>query len=306
VKLFIDRLIDSINEKQNPSVIGLDPRLEMIPEEIRNRHLLGKELTSEMASRAIIEFNKKVIDIIAPVVPAVKPQIAFYEMFGPSGLKAYFETIEYAQRKDLLVIGDIKRGDIGTTAEAYALGHLITKNVCGVMTGGCSEADAITLNPYLGTDSARPFLRACKQRGSGIFVLVKTSNPSSAEIQNLDCEGITLYMKVAQLVNNWGNDLRGRRGYSSVAAVVGATYPEVIKEIREEFPGLFLLIPGYGAQGGDAEMVRSAFDDHGNGAIVNSSRGIIFAWQKSSLPWEKAVYNATVEMREILNALRRN
>lgn len=298
MKLFIDRMLDKIHEYRNPSVVGLDPRLNLLPEEILSRHLDGSsQSTGEQASAAIFEFNQRIIEIIAPIVPAIKPQVAFYEIFGAPGIKTYFETISYAQKKGLLVIGDIKRGDIGSTAEAYAKGHLEVEEINGVPTGGGGTADAVTLNPYLGEDSLKPFITSCKKTNSGLFVLVKTSNPSSADFQDLVCDGEPLYMKVAQKVTTWGEELIGEYGYSSIGAVVGATHPETIKEVKERFGTLFMLIPGYGAQGGKIEMIKSAFDQDGNGAIVNSSRGIIFAGQKSEKPWEKAVEDAALEMK---------
>ena len=298
MKLFIDRMLEKIRERRNPTVVGLDPRLDSLPKEILNRHFSGDAArTQEMAAAAILEFNCKTIDVIEKIVPAVKPQIAFYEIFGAPGIRTYFKTIKYAQDKGLLVIGDIKRGDIGSTAEAYVKGHIETAEEEGVETGGGGAADAVTLSPYLGEDSLRPFITSCKKTNSGLFVLVKTSNPSSSDFQDLLCNGEPLYMTVAQKVGSWGSDLVGEYGYSSVGAVVGATHPETIKKVRSRFGSLFMLIPGYGAQGGKIEMIKSAFDQDGNGAIVNSSRGIIFAGQKSDKPWEKAVEEAALEMK---------
>ena len=224
-------------------------------------------------------------------------QVENVGIFGAPGIRTYFKTIKYAQEKGLLVIGDIKRGDIGSTAEAYVKGHIETVAVEGVETGGGGVADAVTLSPYLGEDSLKPFLTSCKKTNCGLFVLVKTSNPSSADFQDLLCDGEPLYMKVAEKVVSWGRELVGEYGYSSVGAVLGATHPETIKEVRSRFHTLFMLIPGYGAQGGKIEMIRAAFDQDGNGAIVNSSRGIIFAGQKSDKPWEKAVEEAALEMK---------
>jgi len=291
-------MLEKIHERRNPTVVGLDPRLDLLPDEIVQRHLSGDQKgTQEGAAAAILEFNCRIIDVIEPIVPAVKPQVAFYEIFGAAGVKTYFETIGYAKEKGMLVIGDIKRGDIGSTAEAYAKGHLETVAVNGVETGGGGGADAVTLNPYLGEDSLKPFITSCKKTDSGLFVLVKTSNPSSADFQDLLCEGEPLFMKVAEKVVAWGRELVGDSGYSSVGAVVGATHPETIKAIKNRFPSLFMLIPGYGAQGGKIEMIKSAFDQEGKGAIVNSSRGIIFAGQKLDKPWIEAVRDAALEMK---------
>jgi orotidine-5'-phosphate decarboxylase len=301
MSLFVEKLIDAIHSKKNPTVVGLDPRLDLLPEEILAKYVKdsGRQ-TSEMAGLAILEFNRRIIDVVAPVVPAVKPQVAFYEIFGAPGFDAYFKTIRYAQEKGLLVIGDVKRGDIGSTAEAYARGHLVEEKICGVSTGGGARADALTVNPYLGIDSIRPFIEACKKTDSGLFVLVKTSNPSSADFQNLTCEGRALYLKVAAKVVAWGEEMIGDRGFSSIGAVVGATHPETLAEVKQLFPSLFMLIPGYGAQGGTSEMIRAAFDRNGDGAIVNSSRGIIFAGRKGDESWEKAVERAALEMKESL------
>jgi orotidine-5'-phosphate decarboxylase len=299
--LFIDRLLDQISRKRNPSVVGLDPRLDLLPQEILDKHFKDEhDRTPENAGKAILEFNCRVIDVIAPIVPAVKPQIAFYEMFGVHGVSAYFKTVRYAQDHGLLVIGDIKRGDIGSTAEAYVRGHLEREKVYNVPTGGEGLADAVTLNPYLGEDSLSPFIKSCKEIGSGVFVLVKTSNPSSSDFQDILCGDDRMYMHVAEKVSSWGQDLRGKSGYSSVGAVVGATFPETIEEIRKRYPSLFFLIPGYGAQGGTAEMIRAAFDSNGEGAIINSSRGVIFASHKEDEPWEQAVQNAALEMKSSL------
>lgn len=301
MNLFIDRLLQAIIDKRNPTVVGLDPRLDLLPAEIRDRYLDNRgKPTREEAASAIFEFNCRVMDVVAPLVPAVKPQIAFYEMFGAAGVEAYFKTTQYAKNKGLIVIGDIKRGDIGSTASAYSKGHLEKDEVCGVATGGGGFADAITLSPYLGEDSITPFLSSCKKCQAGAFILVKTSNPSSADFQDLECGGEKLFMKVARKVDEWGKTLRGEHGFSSVGAVVGATYSETIEEIRSHFPSMFMLIPGYGAQGGTADMIRPAFDYDGLGAIVNSSRGIIFAGNKSDKPWKEAVLDATLEMRGIL------
>lgn len=302
MKLFIDRMIDEIDGKKNPTVVGLDPRLDLLPQGLKTS-TRDEKASLNQAVNCILDFNRVIIDTVAPIVPAVKLQVAFYEIFGPMGFDIYFKTIEYAREKGLVVIGDIKRGDIGSTASAYVKGHLEETSISGVTTGGGAVPDAVTLNPYLGLDSIEPFLQCCRKTGSGVFILVKTSNPSSSDFQNLDCSGEPLYMKVAEKVDQWGRDLVGDSGFSSVAAVVGATHPREILEIRNRFPNLFMLIPGYGAQGGTSEMVRSAFDQQGRGAIINSSRGIIFAGNDLGEKWADGVRDASINMRDELRQI---
>ena len=240
----MDKLIKKIKETNNPTVMGLDPRYDMIPECIRKKY----PSDVEGACRAIVEFNKGLIDSVCDIVPAVKPQIAFYEMFGVEGLKAFAETAKYAKEKGMIVIADIKRGDIGSTAEGYS-NAFIGKTTIGNEKVAIYDVDFITVNPYLGIDGVKPFIDDCKEYGKGIFILVKTSNKSSGELQDLKLEdGRSVYEKVAELVSSWGEDLVGEYGYSSVGAVVGATYPVQIKELREIMPKTFFLIPGYGAQ----------------------------------------------------------
>ena len=279
----MDKLIEQIKEKDNKTVIGLDPRYEMIPECIKSKYpqnLIG-------VSEAIIEFNKKLIDATYDIIPAVKPQIAFYEMYGLEGIRAFKETCEYAKEKGMLVIADIKRGDIGTTAKAYSNAFL-GKTKIEEKEIGIYDVDFVTLNPYMGIDSIKPFIEDCEKYNKGVFILIKTSNPSSKEIQDLKLEdGEELYTKVAQLVEKWGENLRGKYGYSSISAVVGATYPKELQNLRKIAPHTFFLIPGYGAQGGKAKDIALGFDKNGIGGIVNSSRGLIYAY-KSDL-W-KAKY----------------
>ncbi len=240
----MDKLIKKIKETNNPTVMGLDPRYDMIPECIRKKY----SSDVEGACRAIVEFNKGLIDSVCDIVPAVKPQIAFYEMFGVEGLKAFAETAKYAKEKGMIVIADIKRGDIGSTAEGYS-NAFIGKTPIGNEKVAIYDVDFITVNPYLGIDGVKPFIDDCREYGKGIFILVKTSNKSSGELQDLKLEdGRSVYEKVAELVSSWGEDLVGEYGYSSVGAVVGATYPVQIKELREIMPKTFFLIPGYGAQ----------------------------------------------------------
>lgn len=240
----MDKLISKIKETNNPTVMGLDPRYEMIPEFIRNKY----EKNIEGACKAILEFNKGLIDSVEGIIPAVKPQIAFYEMFGLEGIKVFDETCKYAKSKNMIVIADIKRGDIGSTAEGYSNAFL-GKTPLGEEKISIFDVDFVTVNPYLGIDGVKPFIEDCKKYGKGIFVLVKTSNKSSGELQDLKLEnGKAIYEKVAELVDSWGEELFGSYGYSSIGAVVGATYPIQIKELREIMPKTFFLIPGYGAQ----------------------------------------------------------
>jgi orotidine-5'-phosphate decarboxylase len=265
--MFADRLMESIKKKGNPSVLGLDPRPEMIPRCIKDVH--GEDL-----GKAVFGFNKALIDAVADLIPAVKLQIAFYEAIGLEGLRAYRETADYAMERGLLVIGDIKRGDISSTAEAYRDAHFY----------GYFRCDAVTLNLFLGYDSVEPFLKSCGRDGKGVFILVKTSNPSSGQLQNLKVGDEYLYQYLAGKVAEWGRDLLGEYGYSSVGAVVGATYPGEIKELRRIMPHTPLLVPGYGAQGASGRDVAAAFDDKGLGAVVNSSRALAAAYLKAEKP----------------------
>lgn len=259
MKNAMDNLIEKIREKNNPTVIGLDPRYDMIPNCIKEKY--SKDLKG--VSEAIVEFNKALIDAVHDIIPAVKPQIAFYEMFGVEGIKAFIETCKYAKSKGMIVIADMKRGDIGTTAEGYSNAS-IGKTPIGETYQSIFDADFVTVNPYLGTDGIKPFVEDCKKYGKGIFILVKTSNKSSGEIQDLETkDGDKLYEKVAKLVNEWGKELIGENGYSSISAVVGATYPKQLKELREIMPNGYFLIPGYGAQGGKAEDIALGFDENG-------------------------------------------
>lgn len=240
----MDKLINKIKETNNPTVMGLDPRYDMIPDSIKSKY----EKNIEGACKAILEFNKGLIDSVCDIIPAVKPQIAFYEMFGIEGLKALNETCKYAKEKGIYVIVDAKRGDIGSTAEGYSNAFL-GKTLIDNKKVSMYDVDFVTVNPYLGIDGVKPFIDDCKEYGKGIFILVKTSNKSSGELQDLKLEdGTTIYEKVADLVSSWGEELVGKYGYSSVGAVVGATYPIQIKELRKIMPKTFFLIPGYGAQ----------------------------------------------------------
>ena len=264
-----DRLIENIIEKQNPTVAGLDPKLDYVPASVRDACFAQYGKTLEGAAAALLAFNKAIIDQICDIVPAIKPQAAYYEMYGWQGVRALAETIAYAQQKGMFVMTDGKRNDIGTTMEAYATAHLGTTDVAGEAIDAFG-ADALTVNGYLGTDGIQP--------------LVKTSNPSSGELQDLKLtNGASVYEQMGRMCEQWGEALPGKYGYSGVGAVVGATYPEQLKEMREKAPHTFFLVPGYGAQGGGAQDAKNAFDKNGLGAIINSSRGIMCAWKKQGL-----------------------
>ncbi len=284
------KLIEKIKEKKSAVVVGLDPRVDQLPGEIRAFYKLDDQFTLEAAAEAFLAFNKGIIDAVHDLVPAVKPQIAFYEALGVAGYKAYAETVAYAQEKGFYVIGDIKRGDIGSTSVAYAKAHFEV-----------IPTDSITINPYLGVDGIEPFLQYAREAGKGLFILVKTSNPSSSQLQDRDVEGANLYSRVASLVTEWGADCKDETGYSPVGAVVGATHPSELTQLRSEIPHGFFLIPGYGAQGGGGADVVGGFDQKGLGALVNSSRGIIFAYQKRGGDFRQAARQAVVEMNADIN-----
>ena len=274
----INRLIKKIRQTQAPVVVGLDPMLSYVPEHIKTRSFARFGETLEGAADAIWQFNKEIVDKTWDLIPAVKPQIAMYEQFGIPGLAAFEKTVSYCQQKGLVVIGDIKRGDIGSTSAAYATGHV------GRIRIGSREytpfhEDFVTLNPYMGIDSVKPFLDVCREEKKGAFILVKTSNPSSGDFQDRLVEGRPLYEWVGEKVAEWGQYFMGE-SYSYVGAVVGATYPEMGKVLRKLMPKSFILVPGYGAQGGKAKDLVHYFDEEGLGAIVNSSRGIIAAYKQ--------------------------
>ena len=301
----IDRLINKIKETNNPTIMGLDPRFDMIPKCVTDKY----EKTLEGVSKAILEYNKALIDETCDIIPAVKPQIAFYEMFGIPGMEAFKETCKYAKEKGMIVIADIKRGDIGSTAQGYSNAFL-GKTKIGDKEESIFDVDFVTVNPYMGTDCVKPFIEDCKKYDKGIFILVKTSNPSSGELQDLKLEnGQEVYMQVANLVEKWGEDLIGEYGYSSIAAVVGATYPEQLEQIRKEAPHTYFLIPGYGAQGGKANDIALGFDKNGLGGIVNASRSLMCAY-KSELwkdefkeeEYAKATRAEALRMKEELQA----
>ena len=274
----INKLISNIRKTNAPIVVGLDPMLNYIPEHIQKKAFAEFGETLEGAAEAIWQYNKGIVDATFDLIPAVKPQIAMYEQFGIPGLIAYKKTVEYCKSKDLVVIGDIKRGDIGSTSAAYAVGHLGQVQVGSKKYAGFDE-DFATVNPYLGSDGVKPFMDVCKEEKKGIFVLVKTSNPSSGEFQDRVIDGRPLYELVGEKVAQWGDELMGD-GYSYVGAVVGATYPEMGKVLRKIMPKTFILVPGYGAQGGKGADLVHFFNEAGLGAIVNSSRGIIAAYKQ--------------------------
>lgn len=302
----INKLVERIKATDAPIVVGLDPTLKLMPEYIKEKNF--KEYGANLlgASKAIVEYNKGIVDAIADLVPCVKPQIAMYETFGIDGLMAFKETIDYCKSKGLLVLGDIKRGDIGSTSEAYAIGHLSGVEIKGVKYEGFGE-DFATVNPYLGIDGIKPFMNVCEKEKKGIFVLVKTSNPSSGEFQDRLIDGKPLYERVAEKVNEWGSTLMGD-SYSYVGAVVGATYPEMGAALRKVMPKSYILVPGYGAQGGTAEGLKPFFNEDGLGAIVNSSRGIIAAYQQEKYSkngeagYAEAARQAVIDMREDINS----
>ena len=274
----INQLVANIKKTGAPIVVGLDPMLNYIPEQVQKKAFAEYGETLEGAAEAIWQFNKEIVDKTYDLIPAVKPQIAMYEQFGLPGLAAFKKTVDYCKEKGLVVIGDIKRGDIGSTSAAYAVGH-IGKVKVGSKTYAQFDEDFVTVNPYLGSDGVNPFLDVCKEEKKGIFVLVKTSNPSSGEFQDQKIDGRPLYELVGEKVAAWGSEVMGDE-YSYVGAVVGATYPEMGKVLRKVMPKAYILVPGYGAQGGKGKDLVHFFNEDGLGAIVNSSRGIIAAYKQ--------------------------
>ncbi len=277
----IDQLVAKIKKTQAPIVVGLDPMLNYIPEQVQKKAFEEKGETLAGAAEAIWQFNKAIVDTIYDLIPAVKPQIAMYEQFGVEGVIVFKKTVDYCKEKGLVVIGDVKRGDIGSTSEAYAVGHLGKVQV-GSQTYAGFDEDFATVNPYLGSDGVKPFIKVCKENNRGIFVLVKTSNPSSGELQDKLVDGKPLYELVGKMVDEWGSDCIGESGFSEVGAVVGATYPEQGRILRAIMPKTYILVPGYGAQGGKGKDLVHFFNEDGLGAIVNSSRGIIAAYKQEA------------------------
>ena len=288
--MITDRLIEKIVETQNPTCVGLDTALEYLPEE-----MLPETYSPEEIAKAVFSFNKGIVDATCDVVPAVKVQIAYYEEYGAAGVKCFFDTVNYAKSKGLFVIADCKRNDIGSTAARYSKAYL----------GEGKEIDYLTVNGYLGTDGIEPFLSDCKAYDRGIFVLVKTSNPSSGELQDLKLQdGRSVFELMGDMVESWGKETLGAYGYSAVGAVVGATHPEEAAVLRERLPHTFFLIPGYGAQGGNAEMLKNSFHAHGMGGIVNNSRGILCAYKKRGGTYAEAARQACLDMKaDLLSVL---
>ena len=274
----IEKLVERIKKLEAPIVVGLDPTLNFVPGFLLDKAINEKGETLEAAADAIFEFNKKIVDAVYDLIPAVKPQIAMYEQFGIPGLMAFKKTLDYCHEKGLLVIGDAKRGDIGSTSTAYAIGH-IGKVKVGSTEIAPFDEDFLTINPYMGSDSVVPFVEECKKYDKGLFILVKTSNPSSGEFQDQKVGKKAVYELVGKKVDEWGAELI-KNGYSDVGAVVGATYPEMGEVLREIMTKAYILVPGYGAQGGTAAELKPFFNKDGLGAIVNSSRGIIAAYKQ--------------------------
>ena len=296
--MITDKLINGIIDMQNPTCVGLDTLFDYLPDDMR----AGAKTFEDVAER-VLEFNKKLIDYVYDIVPSVKVQIAYYEMYGAAGMKAYYETLKYAAEKGLVVIADAKRNDIGSTASCYAKAFLGETQVNdGVIKA--FPSDYVTVNGYLGSDGIVPFVEQCEKHDKGIFVLVKTSNPSGAEIQNMVLEnGMPMYEYVGGLVEKWGESTRGEYGYSAVGAVVGATHPTEAARLREVLPHTFFLIPGYGAQGGNAEMLKSCFGKNGLGGVVNNSRGILCAYKKNGGTYYEAARAACVAMQKDLSGV---
>lgn len=295
----MDLLIERIIEKRNPTVAGLDTRVEYLPDEFKASLGMGEIDTFEKAADAVLAYNLRLINALRDVVPAVKVQVAYYEMYGVPGMHAFADTVKAAKAAGLSVMADAKRNDIGATAEAYAAAFLGQTALAG--SAACAfESDFVTVNPYLGVDGVKPFVDACAKYGGGIFALVKTSNPSSGQLQDLRLEdGRRVYEMMGDLTAEWGADLIGRHGYSSVGAVVGATYPEQGRELRARLPHTFFLVPGYGAQGATGKDIAGCFDAKGLGAIVNASRSLLCAWKNQpGVSFDEAARNEALRMRD--------
>lgn len=293
--MIIDQLIEKIIAMQNPTCVGLDTQLDYLPAEMRE----GVE-TCEQAADAILAFNKKIVDSVCDIVPAVKVQIAYYEQYGAAGVAAFLATVAYAKEKGLFVIADCKRNDIGSTAARYSAAYL-GETALGDKTLRVAGCDFLTVNAYLGTDGVAPFLDDCKKFDTGLFILVKTSNPSSGELQDLKlADGRTVYECMGDMVEGWGAEFVGKYGYSAIGAVVGATHPAEAKILRDRLAHTFFLVPGYGAQGGNAEMLKNCFDKNGLGGIVNNSRGILCAYKKNGGTYYEAARAACMAMQKDL------
>lgn len=295
-----DVLQKKIIEKKNPTIAGLDARIEYVPEHIRAKYTAQYGETLQAAVEAIFEFNCGLIDALCDIVPAVKPQSAYYENLGWRGMEMLERTIRYAKSKGLYVVADIKRGDIGATASAYSEGWL-GRTTVGESQFATFDADCVTLNGYMGADAINPFLQDCERFDKCVFALVRTSNQSAVDLQDQMCGDKHIYEVMGDLTMQWAGETLGEYGFNRVGAVTGATYPEQIKTLRAQMPHTFFLVPGYGAQGGTAADVQYAFDENGRGAIVNSSRGIMCAWKKTGsngTDYQEAARNAAIEMRD--------
>jgi orotidine-5'-phosphate decarboxylase len=310
--MFVDNLIEKIKEKNNPTCLGLDPKIEYVPNFIKEKAFSDFGANLKGAAYAILEFNKRIIDETFDIIPVVKPQLAYYEMYGIEGMKAFLKTVNYAKSKGMLVIADGKRNDIGSTAESYSSAFLGETVINSEIKEKIFDTDALTINPYLGFDGIKPFIDDCKKFQKGIFILVKTSNKSSGQIQDLLVSYGTksIYEVVAEFVEEWGKCLIGKYGYSSVGAVVGATYPNQAKILRKIMKKAYILVPGYGAQGGSAKDVTHNFNPDGLGAIVSASRSIMCAYQsdmwKDSFnegQFDKASRAEAIRMKEDINSV---
>ncbi|MDQ2085240.1 orotidine-5'-phosphate decarboxylase [Herbivorax sp. ANBcel31] len=309
--MFVDVLIEKIKEKNNPSVVGLDPKIDYVPTFIKKESFKKHGKSIKGAANAILKFNKYIIDAVYDIVPAVKPQMAYYEMYGVEGVKAFSDTCKYAKEKGLLILADGKRNDIGSTAKSYSTAFLGKSSIDNDEKESIFDVDALTVNPYLGVDGIKPFIADCDKYNKGIFVLVKTSNSSSGQFQDiLTQRGKSMYEIVAEYVEEWGKEVKGNYGYSSVGAVVGATYPNQAKVLRSKLKSAYILVPGYGAQGGTARDVVHSFNPDGLGAIVNASRSIICAYKSER--WrekytEEKFYEASraeaLRMKEDINSV---
>jgi len=298
--MFADRLINAIDKTQNPSVIGLDPQPELLPPSLRNEHKDKYGDSIEAVTKAIVEFNRQILHELKDIIPAVKPQLAYYEQLGWQGIKAFEETIAAAKKEGYIVIADGKRNDIGSTSAAYANAFL-GKTKLFEKEISAFDVDAITVNPYLGSDGVAPFIDVCNKQEKGIFILVKTSNPSSSEIQDLQVNNKPVYLHVAALIKKWETG-KGDRGFSSIGAVVGATHPNEAREIRSILPKSIFLVPGYGAQGATANDTMPCFDKQGYGAIINSSRKILYAYKEmKNMNFASAARNAAEHMKNDLH-----
>ena len=303
----INVLVNRIKKMEAPIVVGLDPMLDYVPEYLQQNAIRERGETLEAAAEAVWQYNKGIVDAICDIVPAVKPQIAMYEQFGIPGLEVFKKTVDYCKEKGLVVIGDVKRGDIGSTSAAYAAGH-IGKVKVGSKKLAAFDEDFITVNHYFGVDGIKPFVEVCKEEKKGLFILVKTSNPSSGEFQDQKIDGKPLYELVGEQVVKWGEECMGD-AYSYVGAVVGATYPEMGRIMRKVMPKTYILVPGYGAQGGTAKDLLPYFNEDGLGAIVNSSRGIIAAYKQPAYEkfgetgFAEAARQAVLNMKEDINSI---